>query len=213
MTGTDDDRGDLDRDEAREAETRAEWDLEAGTFDDEPHHSLLDPAMRAAWWELLTRLLPGPPAAVADLGCGTGSLSVLLAEHGYDVTGVDLSPRMVALALAKAAAHEVPVRFAVGNAAEPELGGRRFEVVLARHVVWALPDPAAALGRWTRMLEPGGRLVLIEGMWSTGAGIGADDLVALVGAGGARIDVEALTDPALWGHPLSDERYALTVRP
>src|SRR5215217_5986094 len=114
-----------------------DWDREADTFDDEPDHGLRDPVVRAAWDALLAPLLPQAPATVLDLGCGTGSLSVLLAERGYDLTGVDLSPRMVERARAKAAAHEVPVRLLVGDAADPP--GVAHQGVLSRHLLWALP--------------------------------------------------------------------------
>ena len=112
-------------------ETRALWDAEAATFDDEPDHGLADPATRAAWRELLLEHLPPAPARVADLGCGTGTLSVLLAAEGYDVHGIDLSPAMVARAEAKAAAAGVTATFAVGDASDPQLPLRSFDVDLA----------------------------------------------------------------------------------
>ncbi len=42
------------------------------------------------------------PETVADLGCGSGNVSLLLKEAGYDVIGIDLSPDMLALAQRKA---------------------------------------------------------------------------------------------------------------
>jgi len=42
-----------------------------------------------------------PIRTVLDLACGTGSLTCLLAERGYDMTGVDLSPEMLAVAMEK----------------------------------------------------------------------------------------------------------------
>jgi ubiquinone/menaquinone biosynthesis C-methylase UbiE len=116
------------------------WDEAAQSFDLEPDHALLDPAVRAAWRELLLPLLPAAPARVADLGCGTGSVSVLLAEAGYDVTGLDFSAEMVAAAQAKAAAAGAEARFVVGDASDPQLDAGGFDVVLCRHVLWALPD-------------------------------------------------------------------------
>ena len=76
------------------------WDAEAATFDDEADHGLADPATREAWRALLLGVLPPAPARIADLGCGTGSLSVLLAREGYAVDGLDLSPERVARARA-----------------------------------------------------------------------------------------------------------------
>jgi SAM-dependent methyltransferase len=161
----------------------------------------------AAWRDLLLEHLPPAPARVADLGCGTGTLSVLLAEEGYDVTGVDLSPEMVMRARAKAAGHTAT--FAVGDAAEPDLPTGSFDVVLSRHVLWALPDPAAGLARWVELLAPGGRLLLVEGRWFTGGGLPAAETEALVRATGRGVAVRHLPEPVYWGKDIDDERYLL----
>jgi SAM-dependent methyltransferase len=189
--------------------TEAFWDEQAAAFDDEPDHGLRDPAVRAAWAELLRAKLPAPPAAVVDLGCGTGSLSVLLAQAGYAVAGLDFSARMVAAAEAKARAAAVAARFRQGDAAAPPYPPGAADVILSRHVLWALPDPDAALARWAALLAPGGRLVLVEGRWSTGAGIPADACRELVLRHRREAVVERLDDPALWGREIDDERYVV----
>jgi len=183
------------------------WDAEAATFDDEPDHGLRDPATRQAWRELLLAHLPPAPARVADLGCGTGTLSVLLAEEGYSVSGVDLSSEMVARAEAKGTGHDVT--FAVGDAGDPDLPTGSFDVVLSRHVLWALPDPAAGLARWVDLLAPGGRLVLVEGRWFTGGGLAAADTEAMVRATGRGAAVRHLPEAVYWGKEIDDERYLL----
>jgi SAM-dependent methyltransferase len=187
------------------AETAAVWDAQADTFDDEPDHGLREPATREAWRRLLTDALPDAPSRVADLGCGTGTLSRLLAEDGHTVDGVDLSPRMVDAARAKCAG--LPVTAVVGDAAAPPLDDGANDVVLARHVLWALPDPADAVRRWAGLLAPGGRLVLVEGFWHTGAGLTGDQTLAAVRAHREQAVLTRLTDPLLWGGPVSDERY------
>ena len=188
------------------------WDAQAATFDDEPDHGLLDPEVRQAWGDLLLPLLPSAPASIIDLGCGTGSLSVLLAEAGHAVRGVDFSARMVEAAARKAAAAGVPAEFTQGDAAEPPYREASADVVLARHVLWALPDPAAALRKWVRLLKPGGLLVLIEGRWSTGAGLTADSCEALVLDNRTEAVVHRLDDPTLWGRTIDDERYLVVSR-
>ena len=185
---------------------RALWDDEAQTFDEAADHGLRDPAVRAAWRELLRDLLPPPPARVADLGCGTGTLALLLTEEGYDVTGVDVSPEMVRRARAKAPA----VEFVVADASAPPLDPASYDVVLSRHVLWAMPDPGAALERWARLLREGGRLVLVEGSWSTGAGLTGAETVALVEAVGRTGTLRPLPEARYWGREISDERYAVT---
>jgi SAM-dependent methyltransferase len=189
-----------------------DWDAEVATYDDEPDHGLRDPAVRAAWAALLRDRLPAAPADVVDLGCGTGSLAVLLAEAGHRVEGLDLSAPMVAAAEAKARAAGVDAAFRRGDAAAPPYPAGSADVVLARHVLWALPDPDEALRRWIALLRPEGRLVLVEGRWSTGAGLTGDETRALVLRHRREAEVERLDDPALWGRAIADERYVLVSR-
>lgn len=214
----------------RQVETaiRNFWNEAAGAFDEEPDHGLRAEQTRAAWRQRLSEWLPAEPSDVLDVGCGTGSLSVLLAEAGHGVTGVDLSPRMVELAQEKVAAAGLPGRFLVGDAAAPPTGNQRFDVVLARHVVWTLPDPLAALRDWSGRLRAGGTLILVEGRWAAAGtsapyvagaarlpwngGVAAGDLVAAVRPLVRDLGVEDLSDDAdLWGRPVTDERYALVA--
>ena len=102
--------------------------------------------------------------------------------------------------------------FAVGDAAAPSLPAARFDVVLSRHVLWAMPDPAAALARWITLLDTGGVLVLIEGRWHTGAGLTARETTELVAGRGRTSTVTPLTDPQLWGGPIEDDRYLCVSR-
>ncbi|CAB4689204.1 MAG: methyltransferase domain-containing protein [Actinobacteria bacterium] len=183
------------------------WDAEAAAFDDPPDHGLRDPAVRAAWRDLLLSLLPPAPARVADLGCGTGSLALLLAEEGYAVDGVDLSPQMILRAEAKAG-HVAT--FTRGDAWQVPLEAEHYDVVLCRHVLWALPDATEAVRRWDRLLRPGGTMVLVEGSWSTGAGLTGAQTLDAVTAAGRRGELLPLPDPALWGRAIDDERYAVT---
>jgi SAM-dependent methyltransferase len=187
------------------------WNAQAATFDDEADHGLRDPEVRAAWRRLLLSVLPPAPADVADLGCGTGSLSVLLGEAGYRVQGLDLSARMVEAATAKATAAGLSPAFTVGDAADPPYEPGSLDVVLVRHVLWAIPEPAAALGRWFGLLRPGGRLVLIEGRWHTGGGLALNECAELVRPYRMPAEIRHLTDPAYWGGPITDERYLLVA--
>ncbi len=188
---------------------RDTWDSEADAFDEQPDHGLLDPTVRAAWRELLEDVLPLPPAKVLDVGCGTGSLSILLAELGYDVTALDLAPRMLERARAKAEVAGVTVAFYEADASDPHHVGNRFDVVLGRHVVWLLPDPGAAFDRWLRLMSPRGRLVLIEGRWNN-AGLPASELCEILRSRLRDIELRPLADESLWGKRIDDERYLLT---
>ncbi|WP_121746098.1 class I SAM-dependent methyltransferase [Streptomyces sp. E2N166] len=191
-----------------------DWDAEAAAFDDEPDHGLRDADVRRAWAVRLASWLPARPGDVLDLGCGTGSLSLLAAEQGHRVTGVDLSPAMVALARAKLAGRDAV--FLTGDAAAPPVGEQRFDTVLVRHVLWTLPDPGRVLRHWRELLRPGGRLVLVEGVWGSVAPVGmaADRLTSLLAPLAGEVRVERLSDdPSLWGREVADERYAVVAMP
>ncbi|MEV4242474.1 class I SAM-dependent methyltransferase [Streptosporangium canum] len=205
------------------------WDAAAASFDEEADHGLRDPRVRAAWAERLRSWMPHSPSDVLDLGCGTGSLSLLLAELGHRPVGVDLSPLMVEQARRKLTAAGFDVAMMAGDASDPPAeAGTSFDVILSRHLLWTLPDPEDALRRWAGLLRPGGRLVLVEGRWAAPAEPGDDRSYAVEpeslpwmgGVGAERLlqalrpltvdsRVEPLTDPDLWGRPIQDERYAV----
>jgi SAM-dependent methyltransferase len=190
----------------------AYWDSQAATFDNDADHGLRDPRVRDAWRRLLLSHLPTAPAAIADIGCGTGSLSVLLAAEGYAVTGLDFAPAMIRAARAKARAAGVSARFVLSDAAAPALPPVSFDAVFARHVLWAMPDIGRSLAVWLRLLLPGGTLVLVEGRWSTGTGLTTAEAGRAVLRHRADVTITALDDPVLWGGPVSDERYLLVSR-
>ncbi|MFK0283329.1 class I SAM-dependent methyltransferase [Streptomyces sp. NPDC090499] len=189
-----------------------DWDAEAARFDEEPDHGLRTPEVRTAWAARLRAWLPERPADLLDLGCGTGSLALLAAEQGHRVTGIDGSPAMVERARAKLAGRDAV--FLLGDAAAPPVGELLFDVVLVRHVLWALPDPARVLRHWRGLLRPGGRFVLVEGVWGTvtPVGIPAGRLTALLAPLAADVRVEPLSAvAALWGREVDDERYAVVA--
>ena len=102
-----------------------------------------------------------PPGPVVDLGCGPGAHALALARRGYDVVGVDGSPRMVEVARTRAARDQIDATFDVHDVSAPlgfadgSLGG-----VLAILVLQHLPHPAAFIAEIRRCLRPGGHLLI-----------------------------------------------------
>ena len=201
------------------------WNDYADAYDAEPDHGLGDLATRGAWRVLLERWLPERPSDVADLACGTGSLTALVAGLGHRVVGVDLAGNMVERARAKTAQFAGQVTIKQGDVCLPPIEPVSVDVILARHILWTLPDPQAALARWRSLLRPGGRFLLVEGRWwSVGdedyndearmpwaGGVRAVDLAAALEPHVQRIEVVPLTDPVLWGKEIVDERYLLVA--
>jgi ubiquinone/menaquinone biosynthesis C-methylase UbiE len=110
----------------------------------------------------LAGLRPGD--RVLDLGSGRGA-SLLPAAEAVgpegEVIGVDFAPTMVRATAEEARRRGYAwVRMTQGDAEHPDFPEDSFDVVIAGFVVFFLDDPAAAVARWSRLLRPGGRLVL-----------------------------------------------------
>jgi ubiquinone/menaquinone biosynthesis C-methylase UbiE len=141
---------------------REYWDADAHTYDETRSHSISDTLEAAAWRQALAETLPAPGSRVLDVGAGTGALSLLAAEIGYEVTALDLSPGMLGRAELKVRERGLDERmhFVVGSATDPPEGP--FDAVIERHVLWTMPDPVGAMARWREVSK---RLVLFEGVW------------------------------------------------
>ncbi len=190
----------------------AVWNAFASHFDDAPDHGLTDPAIRNEWRLLLQGILGPDPRDVLDAGCGTGSVSLLLAELGHRVTGIDFAEAMIAEARKKSLLVNLPVRFEVQDAGAPAFPPHSFDTILCRHVLWAMPDIPGTLSRWRDLVRPGGQLFLIEGVWDSGAGLRPEDIVAALPADLIPSSPQNLSaNPLLWGKPVSDNRYILTA--
>lgn len=114
--------------------------------------------------ELVERGVIAPGRAL-EVGCGTGTNSLYLAGEGFEVLGVDISPRAIARAKAKAAA-ESKARFAVHDFLAAPLDEPPFEFVLDRGVLHVFDD-AAMRARFaahvSRLLGTGGHWLSLVG--------------------------------------------------
>jgi SAM-dependent methyltransferase len=127
------------------------------------HHCADDPV------DVLEHELAGlPPGRALDLGCGAGRSGVWLAEHGWQVTGVDFSD--VALGLARQRRPDVDWVLADLRDYEPERAA--FDLVLVLFVHFPPEERRALLGRAAAALAPGGT-ALVVGHDVTNLGTGA----------------------------------------
>lgn len=144
-------------------EIREYWSQRAATFDQSPGHEIFTDEERAAWQALFLRHLgPGEKREALDVASGTGVVSRLMHEIGFDVTGLDFSEPMMERARTKAKKQGLPLKFVAGDAEAPMLPDVSFDVAVTRHLVWTLPDPETAFAEWFRVLKPGGRLLVVD---------------------------------------------------
>jgi 2-polyprenyl-3-methyl-5-hydroxy-6-metoxy-1,4-benzoquinol methylase len=102
-----------------------------------------------------------------DAGCGDGSLSIALAKRGALVAGVDCDPMMLTAAQERAHFNHVDISFQEGRVEDLPFEDGGFDLVLAVTVLCFVPDINRAIAEMTRVLRPGGRLVLGElNRWS-----------------------------------------------
>nr|WP_233553851.1 class I SAM-dependent methyltransferase [Halococcus sp. IIIV-5B] len=120
---------------------------------------------RDAWLAVLEKWAGEQPHKILDAGCGTGVISLLLAQLGHEVTGIDLSSEMLDRAREKAKRQSEPIDFYKGNVEDLSFADDTYDGVTARHLIWTLPNPEKALREWSRVVRPDGHLVLLEGHW------------------------------------------------
>lgn len=139
--------------------TRSSYDAVAADYADRFRDELvprpLDRAMLAAFAEFVRAAAAGP---VADVGCGTGRVTAMLADLGLQVSGIDLSPLMVATAR-----REHPgLRFEVGSMLALDLPDGALGGVLAWYSTIHVPDDRLpeVFAEFRRVLAPGGYVLL-----------------------------------------------------
>jgi ubiquinone/menaquinone biosynthesis C-methylase UbiE len=133
----------------------------------------------AVVYDTLSRLLLGPfreriaadvaavtpdGARVLEVGCGPGHLSTRMAHHGFDVTGLDLDPAMIARARANTGrpgnGNQRRPSFLVGDVAALAFPDQSFDLVVSTLSMHHWADPAAGLAEIGRVLRPGARALI-----------------------------------------------------
>lgn len=144
------------------------WSSRAATFDLQPGHEIFSTSERGAWYELIARHFDNSTGYKAlDLACGTGVITHLLDDLGFDATGIDWSDNMLAIAREKAKKRGRDITFLKGDAENTREPNEKYDVMITRHLVWTLVDPQAAFEHWFGLLKPDGILLIIDGDFVT----------------------------------------------
>lgn len=117
------------------------------------------------WQALAAALAAGfSGQTVADIGCGEGDLTLMLARFAKRVTAVDLSAQMLRVVQERSKEVGLSRRVTVerGDLEKLPLKARSMDAVFISQVLHHAARPAAALKEAARILKPGGRLVLLD---------------------------------------------------
>lgn len=146
-------------------EIREYWSRRSETFDLAFGHRIAPGVEADAWAQPMRDHLGPTPLRVLELACGTGEVTRLVHDLGHDVTALDFSEAMLAVARAKHAG-KPRLRFLLADAGQTMEPSASYDAILCRHLVWTLTEPETAFADWFRLLRPGGRLLVYDGNWA-----------------------------------------------
>jgi SAM-dependent methyltransferase len=145
---------------------------------------------------------------VLDVGCGTGVVAITAARIGARVSGVDLTPELIARAKENSQIAEVDVDWREGDVEALPFDKATFEVVLSQFGHMFAPRPAVAIREMLRVAKPGG--VIAFSTWPPELMIGQS--FALVGSYMPPPPPE-VSPPPQWGDPaIVRQRLGSSVR-
>jgi ubiquinone/menaquinone biosynthesis C-methylase UbiE len=122
-------------------------------------YDVFTPASSARLIDAFTRLTGlAAGARVADLGCGSGAFTHLLARAGFDCVGLDISGKLVGIGRRK----YPQIEFVEGDIERLPFADGSFEGILLSGVVHHLPDPSRCAAEVFRVLTPGGRFLAFD---------------------------------------------------
>ena len=153
------------------SENREYWSRRSATYSIENRNELAAEG-HSVWQGVLRELIcshipdrgPGD-VHILEAGTGPGFFAILLAELGYRVTAVDLTPSMLDEARNNAGRLAGSIRFIEMDAEALDFPDAAFDVVVSRNLTWNLPHPEQAYREWRRVLKPDGLLLNFDANW------------------------------------------------
>jgi ubiquinone/menaquinone biosynthesis C-methylase UbiE len=132
---------------------------------------------------------------VLDVACGAGNATIPAAQTGAEVTGLDLTPRLLDQGRSAAAEAGVEIDWIEGDAEQLPFEEESFDVVISVFGCMFAPDHRAAAAELARVLNPGGRLAVAA--WTPEGTLGKFFITV---ASHMPPPPEGFQPPILWGN-------------
>ena len=130
------------------------------------------------WKVRMVGMIGSGPGNAIDLATGTGDIAELLEARGIQTVGLDLTPRMIQLARARAGVAP-GARFLVGDMVSLPFAAASFDLVTTGYGLRNVPDLTQAISEIHRVLRPGGQAFSLDFNKPANAAIRAVYLVYL----------------------------------
>ncbi|MEE0714223.1 MAG: M14 family metallopeptidase [Blautia sp.] len=134
------------------------WTKRSDSFQEQRRAELHDDIAQR-WLKEILQYVPKKKLKILDVGCGSGFFTILMAQQGHEVIGVDLTADMITRAKELAAEEKADCTFQVMDAENLEFADEAFDMVISRNLTWTLPDAERAYSEWLRVLKKGGCLL------------------------------------------------------
>ncbi len=101
-----------------------------------------------------------PGMRILDVGCGSGNFSLKMAQKGAIVTGIDVSNKMLAMAVEKANQEKVDIKFVQMNSLALQFPNEHFDAVISMATIEFIPEPQKMIEEMFRVCKRGGPVLV-----------------------------------------------------
>ena len=138
------------------------WDSLAPICDEQTKNELSDFHTKIYTHLIIKNAPKKTPLKILDVGCGAGFFSIILSHEGHNVTGIDISPKMIEMAKNNAKNERVEPEFLVMDTHKTNFRDYSFDLIISRNTIHALDDPELAYREYKRLLKPAAKLIIFD---------------------------------------------------
>ena len=99
---------------------------------------------------------------ILDVGTGPGVFTTILSLAGHDLTGIDISEKMLEQARENSVRYGARPEYLLMDSQKLTFGEDTFDMIVSRNVVWIMEEPEHVYESWKKILKPGGRILVFD---------------------------------------------------